>query len=107
MRIVNPATGTVLRDIPEADYASVAQAVERARQAQPAWAATSVAERSSAIARFRALIVERTETLARIVTLEVGKPIAQARRELAGLLGRIDFFMAEIAATMADQVVAN
>jgi acyl-CoA reductase-like NAD-dependent aldehyde dehydrogenase len=107
MRIVNPATGVALRDIPETDGASVARAVEAARQAQPGWAALSVTERSSAIARFRALIVERTETLARTLTLEMGKPITQARRELAGLLGRIDFFIAEVAATMADEVVAN
>jgi len=35
-------------------------------------------------------VVERSEALARTLTGEVGKPIAQARRELAGVLGRID-----------------
>src|SRR5438874_1423190 len=90
MRVVNPATGEVLREVAEADRAAVAAAYRRARAAQPAWAATPLAPRCAAIRRFRALAVERAEPLARTLTLEVGKPITQARGELAGLLPRID-----------------
>ena len=105
MRVVNPATGEVLREVAEADRAAVAAAYRRARAAQPAWAATPLAARCAAIRRFRALAVERAEPLARTLTLEVGKPITQARGELAGLLPRIDFFLAEVEGALADEVV--
>src|SRR5206468_3069157 len=102
MRVVNPATGEVLREVAEADRAAVAGAFRRARAAQPAWVATPLAARRAAIRRFRALAVERAEPLARTLTLEVGKPIMQARGELAGLLPRIDFFLAEVEGALAD-----
>src|SRR5207248_622650 len=70
-----------------------------------AWAATPLAARCAVIRRFRALAVERAEPLARTLTLEVGKPITQARGELAGLLPRIDFFLAEVEGALADEVV--
>ena len=105
MRIINPATGDVLREVAEADRAAVAATYRRARAAQPGWAATTLAGRCEAIRRFRALAVERAEPLARTLSLEVGKPIAQARRELAGLLPRIDFFLAEIESALAPEVV--
>src|SRR3989442_2178723 len=105
MRVVTPATGEVLREVAEADRATVAAAFRRERAAQPAWAATPLAARCEAIRRFRALAVERADALARTLTLEVGKPIMQARSELAGLLPRIDFFLAEVGAALADEVV--
>src|SRR5207244_9707168 len=83
MRVVNPATGEVLREVAEADRAAVAAASQRARAAQPAWADTPLAARCNAIRRFRALAVEHAEPLARTLALEVGKPITQARSELA------------------------
>src|SRR5437867_2315002 len=105
MRVVNPATGEVLREVAEADRAAVAAACRRARAAQPAWAATPLAARCAAIRRFRALAVERAEPLARTLTLEVGKPIRQARNELVGVLPRVDFFLAQVEAALADEVV--
>src|SRR5439155_23824210 len=105
LQIANPATGDVLHEVPEADRAAVAGAFRRARAAQPAWAATPLAVRSEAIRRFRTLAVERAEPLARTLTLKVGKPIMQARGELAGLLPRIDFFLAEVEGALADEVV--
>src|SRR5207247_11189701 len=106
MRVVNPATGEVLREVAEADRAAVAAAFRRARAAQPAWAATPLAARCAVIRRFRALAVERAEPLARTLTLEVGKPITQARGELAGRLPRIGFSLPELAGALADGVVA-
>jgi acyl-CoA reductase-like NAD-dependent aldehyde dehydrogenase len=107
MQIVNPATEAVLAEVTETDGTAVAAAVAAARRAQPDWAARPVSERVASIGRFRALVVARAEALARTLTLEVGKPIAQARRELAGLLGRIDFFSAGVEAALADEVVAD
>jgi acyl-CoA reductase-like NAD-dependent aldehyde dehydrogenase len=105
MQVMNPATGELLRELDPAAPAEVAAAAGRARAAQPVWAATPLAHRRDVVRRFRALAVERAEDLARTLTLEVGKPIRQARSELAGLLPRIDFFLEEVERALADRVV--
>ena len=67
----------------------------RARAAQPRWAARAAGRAPGAASqRFRAAVVAGIETLAATLTAEVGKPIKQSRNELNGLLGRIDFFLA-------------
>ena len=89
LEITNPADGSRLAEVPADDAASVAAKAARARAAQPAWAALPLAERVAAIARFRAAVAAGIETLARTLTQEVGKPLAQSRNELNGFLGRI------------------
>src|SRR5688572_9819532 len=96
LNIENPATGDCLAEIPVDDDASVAAKAAAARAAQPRWAAVPLADRKAAIGRFRAALVAERESLAVTLTREVGKPIRQSRAELDGVLGRIDFFLAEI-----------
>jgi acyl-CoA reductase-like NAD-dependent aldehyde dehydrogenase len=105
MRIVNPATDEVLRELDADDAPAVAAKLARARAAQPAWARTSFAERRRVLDRFRALVAARVDPLARTLTQEVGKPITQSRRELTALLDRIDFFAAHTGALLEDEVV--
>jgi len=104
--IVNPATGETLADVPATERQAIASACGRARAAQVTWAARGLADRTAILRRFRALVVERGEALAHTLTLEVGKPIAQARRELVGVLPRIDFFLEQAPAALADEIVA-
>ena len=99
LAIVNPATGAALAELRADDAPSVAAKAARARAAQPAWAARPLAERKAIVARFRERVAVELETLARTLTSEVGKPIAQSRNELHGVLGRIDFFLAEVEAS--------
>jgi acyl-CoA reductase-like NAD-dependent aldehyde dehydrogenase len=106
LKVVNPATGEVVGSLPADDAKSVKAKYERARAAQPAWAKVSLKNRLAAIRRFRELVVDETEHLAKILTTEVGKPIAQARNELKGLLPRIDFFLAETARTLKPRKVS-
>jgi len=105
LAVANPATGETVARLESDDAAAIAAKYRRARAAQARWAATSLDERLAAIARFRALAVARAEELARILTTEVGKPVAQSRNELKGLLARIDFFLAESAAVLAGETV--
>jgi acyl-CoA reductase-like NAD-dependent aldehyde dehydrogenase len=105
LTIHNPATGEKLTDIAADSAASVATKAAAARDAQSGWAATPIAERVAAIRRFRALVMAETETLARTLTQEVGKPIGQARNELNGLLPRIDFFVDNAEAAIRDEHV--
>jgi acyl-CoA reductase-like NAD-dependent aldehyde dehydrogenase len=105
LAIDNPATGQRLAEVAADDAASVASKFKRTRAAQPAWAVRPLAERKATIATFRAGLVAELETLAKTLTAEVGKPIAQSRNELNGFLGRIDFFLAEVDATTASEQV--
>ena len=93
MKITNPANGEAIAEVHEDSAQDVAARLERARAAQPAWAALEFVERAAAVRRFRELLSERREELARTLTSEMGKPITQARNELKGTLGRIDFFL--------------
>jgi len=105
LTITNPADGSKLAELPSDDAASVAAKAARARAAQPAWAATPLADRIACIARFRGAVASELEALAKTLTQEVGKPLSQSRNELNGFLARIDFFLAQVAASTAAETV--
>lgn len=107
MDIVNPATGAVVDRVESTPPGGAADLVARARRAQPGWAATPLADRVAALRRFRAALEAEADDLARTLTAETGKPIAQARGELAAVLGRIDFFCDHVEATLADEEVLD
>ncbi len=105
MKVFNPATGSLLADIPEDGAFAVRKKYDRARAAQPGWAATPMRRRVAAIRAFRERLIAKHETLARTLTQEVGKPIRQSRNELNGLTKRLDFFAAEAARVLRDEKV--
>jgi len=105
VKIHNPATGALLADVAADNAKAVRAKYDRARAAQPRWAARPIARRLATIRAFRTELVGRIETLARTLSEEVGKPIRQARNEVNGLTGRLDFFLAESARTLRDERV--
>ncbi len=105
LRVVNPATGEILRELPCDPARSVAAKYRAARSAQAGWAAVPLATRRKAVVRFRELLAAGAERLAQLLTSETGKPISQARRELAGVADRIDFFLAKAGAALRAEVV--
>lgn len=105
LQIHNPATGALLAELPADDAASIAAKAAAARAAQPAWAARPLAERIRTMRRFRDAVLAEREPLAVTLTQEVGKPIAQSRNELGGLLPRLDFFIEQAERALADEQV--
>ena len=105
MKILNPATHALVADVAEDGATSIRAKYARARAAQPAWAALPLRKRLDAIREFRARTIAMRETLAKTLTLEMGKPIRQSRNELDGLLGRIDFFLAEASSVLREEKV--
>jgi acyl-CoA reductase-like NAD-dependent aldehyde dehydrogenase len=105
LKIRNPATGETITQIAADTPATVAAKAAAARNAQPGWAATPLAERLACVQRFRRGLVAELETLATTLTREVGKPIAQSRNELNGLLPRIDFFLEHSEAALREEHV--
>lgn len=100
-QVVNPADGRILAEFDDAAPAAIGAAYQRARRAQPAWAATPLEQRLACMQRLREAVVHDAERLAAVLCAEVGKPIRQARNELTGLLARIDFFVEHAPSTLA------
>jgi acyl-CoA reductase-like NAD-dependent aldehyde dehydrogenase len=105
LTIHNPATGALLAELPADDTASVAAKAAAARAALSAWGRVPLSEKLAIVQRFRAGVVAELDALATTLTQEVGKPIAQARNELNGLLPRIDFFLEQSEGAIRDEHV--
>src|SRR5262245_26261154 len=81
MKIINPATEEVLAEVPEDTLDSVHQKFRLLMTAQPAWQAVPLAGRIDVLKRFYHLLETNIESLALVLTSEVGKPLQQARNE--------------------------
>ena len=81
--VENPADGTILCRVADAGEADAVEALDAAVDAQASWAATSPRVRSDILRRAFDLLTARTEELAQLITLEMGKSIAESRGEVA------------------------
>jgi succinate-semialdehyde dehydrogenase / glutarate-semialdehyde dehydrogenase len=93
--VVNPADGRTLAELPLAGVGELRAAVAAARHGFATWSALLPLERQRIIARATQLIRERCEHIANILTLEQGKPLAEARREVSLSADIIDFLAEE------------
>jgi succinate-semialdehyde dehydrogenase/glutarate-semialdehyde dehydrogenase len=85
IEVLNPATGKVLDTVPAATEADVQRAVEKAVAGQKLWAKVPVYERGEILLRFVDLVDEAKERLAQTLSQETGKPISEARGEVANI----------------------
>jgi succinate-semialdehyde dehydrogenase/glutarate-semialdehyde dehydrogenase len=83
LAVEDPATGEPLCEIADATSADALAALTAADEAQAAWAATAPRERSEILRRAFELIVQRTDELAMLMSLEMGKSLVEARAEVA------------------------
>lgn len=81
--VLNPADGSVIAAVASGTVADAGAAVDAAADAAPAWAVTPPRARSEILSRAYALMVERSESLARLITAENGKVLSDARGEVA------------------------
>ena len=99
MPVLNPATEEVLAQCPRASKSQLDQAVAAAKAAFPAWAATPIEERRKLVGKMADAIEANTGELARLLTSEQGKPLADATGEVMGMAG---FFRYLVFARPAD-----
>ncbi|MCG7430624.1 NAD-dependent succinate-semialdehyde dehydrogenase [Dermacoccus nishinomiyaensis] len=83
LEVTNPATGEVLARVADASPADGDAALAAAHAAQASWAATTPRERSELLRKAFELLIERTDDFAALMTLEMGKPFAEAKGEVA------------------------
>jgi succinate-semialdehyde dehydrogenase/glutarate-semialdehyde dehydrogenase len=90
-----PADGTVLGVVPNMGAAETVRAIAAAERALPAWSALTAHRRSSLLRKWFDLVVGQREALARMLTAEQGKPLAEARAEIDYGASFIDWFSEE------------
>lgn len=80
--VLNPATGETIRQVPDGGTEAARAAIDAAADAFPAWKATTAYQRAEFLMRAHALMLERQEALARVMTEEQGKPLRAAMTEV-------------------------
>lgn len=105
LRVVNPATEELLQTVSTADGLAVEQYYQQARCAQPEWAACSLSDRIRVLQAFRVLLVQRLDSLARLLTSETGKPIGQAKNEIRTAAQCVDYCLNHVQRLMEPKLV--
>ena len=100
----NPATGGVLGSAPDLGAAETEAAVAAAAGAGPEWRACTGKERATILRRWFDLILVHAEDLARIMTAEQGKPLAEARAEVAYAAAFVEWFAEEAKRVYGDVI---
>jgi len=93
--VINPATGEVLGSVPKLTCDDVRVAISAADAALPAWRGMLAKERAVILRRWHGLMLANADDLARIITLEQGKPLPEARGEVVYAAGFLEWFAEE------------
>ncbi|WP_312477806.1 NADP-dependent succinate-semialdehyde dehydrogenase [Stutzerimonas nitrititolerans] len=104
LEVNNPASGEVLGTVPKMGAAETRRAIEAAERALPAWRDLTAKERSQALRRWFELIMQNQEDLARLMTLEQGKPLTESRGEIAYAASFIEWFAEEAKRIYGDTI---
>jgi succinate-semialdehyde dehydrogenase/glutarate-semialdehyde dehydrogenase len=104
--VTNPATGAVIAEVPRLGGAETRRAIDAAARAHPAWAGLLAKERSRILVRFAGLMLEHQDDLAVLMTSEQGKPLAEARAEIAYAASFLEWFGEEAKRVYGDTIPA-
>ncbi|MBY0394743.1 MAG: NAD-dependent succinate-semialdehyde dehydrogenase [Novosphingobium sp.] len=94
--VVNPATGETIGELPLAEPADLDRALEAAQRGFKLWRKSTPQQRAAVLNGAARLLLERQEDLARIATLEQGKPLAESRIEVLMNVGLFQFYAGEV-----------
>jgi len=102
--VVNPATGAIFAQVPDSSAADALAAVDAAQAAFSDWRARSGRERAQVLKRWNALILANQEDLARIISTEQGKPLAESRGEVLYGASYVEWFAEEATRTYGELI---
>ncbi len=105
--VTNPSTLEKIADVPNLGVAETTAAIDAADQALPAWRALTAKERSARLRAWYELIMANQEDLAKLMTSEQGKPLAEARGEVAYGASFIEWFAEEAKRVYGDVIPAH
>ncbi|MDU9414715.1 NAD-dependent succinate-semialdehyde dehydrogenase [Pseudomonas sp. zfem005] len=102
--VTNPANGELIAEIASLGRAETARAIDAAQAALPAWRARTAKERSTILRTWYELIMANQEDLARLLSWEQGKPLAESRGEIAYGASFIEWFAEEAKRVYGDVI---
>ena len=100
----NPSTNDLLGRVPDLELAEIRAAIDAAKEAQQKWAVRTGKERAAVLRRLHELVMENCEDLATILTSEMGKPLAEARGEVAYGASYIEWYAEEAKRIYGDTI---
>jgi len=104
--VTNPADGSLLAEVPDLTATETRRAIEAAAAAWPAWRAKTAKERAGILRRWFDLIMGHQDDLARLMTLEQGKPLAEAHAEVGYGASFVEWFAEEAKRVYGDVIPA-
>jgi len=102
--VTNPSTGEKIAECADLGRDEVKRAIDAAYAAQPAWAAKTAKERANILRRWYDLMIENADDLARLLTAEQGKPLAEAKGEILYGASFIEWFAEEAKRVYGDTI---
>src|SRR6476661_2748441 len=89
---INPATGQLVQEYTSHSAAEVQTKIAETHQTWGAWRTSTFSERSTLMKRMSGVLLQRKEELAKLMTLEMGKPISQGRAEIEKCAAVCDYY---------------
>ncbi|HYB55119.1 MAG TPA: NADP-dependent succinate-semialdehyde dehydrogenase [Alphaproteobacteria bacterium] len=104
IKVNNPATGEILGTVPRMGTDETRRAIEASERALPAWRAKTAKERAKVMRKWADLMLENQEDLARLMTAEQGKPLAESKGEIVYAASFIEWFAEECKRIYGDTI---
>ena len=104
IKVNNPATNEIIGSVPKMGAAETRRAIEAADKARPAWRALTAKERANKLRRWFELMIEHQDDLGRLLTQEQGKPLAEAKGEIAYAASFFEWFGEEAKRVYGDMI---
>ncbi|WP_298189574.1 NAD-dependent succinate-semialdehyde dehydrogenase [uncultured Pseudomonas sp.] len=105
--IFNPANGAAIGQVPNMGAVETQRTIAAANAAWPAWRARTAKDRSTILKRWHALMLENADALAELLTLEQGKPLAEAKGEILYAASFIEWFAEEAKRIYGDTIPSH
>ncbi len=102
--VQNPADGACIAKVADLDITAIADAIDHAHAARPAWAAMTGKERSAILRKWHDLMLANADDLATILTAEMGKPFAEAKGEILYGASFVEWFAEEAKRVYGDVI---
>src|SRR5437667_653146 len=104
LKVDNPATGEVIGTVPKLGRAETRQAIDAAARAFPSWRAKTAKERAGVLRRWFDLMMANQDDLARLMTIEQGKPLSESKGEVAYAAAFLEWFGEEAKRIYGDTI---
>lgn len=104
IEVSNPATGEIIGSVPRMGATETSRAIDAANRALPDWRRLTAKERSNKLRRWFELLVDNQDDLALLMTLEQGKPLAEAKGEISYAASFIEWFAEEAKRVYGDTI---